>query len=303
MTVTSARFIPRLVGTVAVAATAAGVALCGASPASANDETAGQYIAEKASYSLSGGDGTLTAVATEFFANGRLQVQIDGNLAKTTTPTNCLVAQVTWKYADGSSKTVLNNYRSCSRISGAMVHLHSDSGKDAVRYTIDLRVATDMTSAGIAQRSATYFVGGTDGVGTADRVDRDALSATHSGRNVFTGQNDFMVARNAASIVTGQSWTMQGHLTGRLIWSDTLPGVRAKARVTWLYFDGSSNTVTGGTVARGGAPVDIDVVSNVMKELATVRVEIVPESDSGASLGTAASTGTAKLGEYQPTLK
>ena len=303
MNLTSTRFITRLVGTVAVAATTAGLALYGASAASASDETAGQFIVEKTSYSLSGADGTLSAVATEFFADGRLQVQIDGNLAKSTTPTNCLVAQVTWKYADGSSKTVLNNYRSCSRISGAVVHLHSDSGKDAVRYTIDVRVATDMTSAGIAQRSATYFVGGSGGTGTPDRVDRDVLTATHSGGTVFTGQNDFMVARNLASIVTGQSWTMQGHLTGRLTWSDTLPGVRAKARVTWLYFDGSSNTVTGGTVARGGAPVDVDVVSNVMKELATVRVEIVTESDSGASLGTAASTGTAKLGEYQTTLK
>lgn len=303
MNVSFTRIISWLVGTVAVAATIAGQGPFGASAAFASDEAAGQFIVERAPHLLSGADGTLSGVATVFFADGRLQVQIDGTLAKSTTPTNCLVAQVTWEYADGSSKTVLNNYRSCSRTSDAVVHMHSDSGKDAVRYWIGVRVATDMTSAGLSQRSAVYFVGGTGGTGTPDRVDRDVLSATHAGRSVFSGQNDFMVARNYASIVTGQSWTMQGHLTGRLTWSDTLPGVRAKARVTWVYFDGSTSTVTGGTVVRGGAPVDIDIVSNVMKELATVRVEIVPESDSGASLGAAASTGTAKLGEYQTTFK
>lgn len=267
-------------------------------PAHASLPTPNDNVLDTDPVTLTGTGATLTATITAMDIVDGVRGYAHGTVARTSTGPACVFTRTTWAYADGGS-TTLDSPRACAgEYASRAIDLHSDYQRDYTRVTVELRGAVDSVSAGAALSTATYFVGDTpDSLGTAARIDRDIFQLTKSSTIVATGQVDWAIAKNPASSIAGPVRSTQGTLSGRLQWSDALPGTTATLQVTWSYFDGSTQTSKVASVSRGGAPVSFTATSNIFKEAKSASASVVSESGS-TSLGTQASAPALRLGDY-----
>lgn len=272
------------------AAAIAGLAV----PASATDSAAGSYIVDKDTIALTAPAGHVTGQGTEFHANGRIQVQVHGNVHRSG-GAPCVFSRVIFTYADESTGTY-NSPRACvGESADRAVDIHSKSDKDVVRYAVQLRSAADTVSSGTAISGSTYVVGDApDSSGAKARLDRDALSVVLTGTQVFAGQTEYGIEK--ASFPGGSVDAIRSRVTGSFTWTDKLPGDKADLKVRWTYEGGATDTKTLASIGRGGH-ANVDAKSSPVRDVRKVEIW-VSSHGTGVSDGIRATATPRFFGDY-----
>ena len=275
-----------------------------ASPASAVDDSLGQYALDEDPVALRGvlldaqfGDGLFVGTfpnpgSLKWYrssATGRIRGQLVGKLGGTGGAASCRLIEATWTYGDGS-QSVSPSSQSCGPLT-TTVDLDSAPNRDALKVTIDLyRIEPflphdnrDLVASRLEQVSEPD-----DGNGTCARIDRDTLTMTNAAGAVFIGSVTYSCDASGGN-------ELSARVTGTLVWRPTSISTRSRLSIRWDT-TGGTTTVQSGVVSAFTTARPISFTSPADADVRRVRASVLTAPLSSTGTFTVQASQTSDLG-------